>query len=104
MTPIYRLGETIRLGELDGRPAPAACRFEVIRPDGKVLTRDWDKHGFRVRASQPGIWTWRMYSREGGKTSLEGGELEVILPPESHRDDASGLARLLRQVAGHRGR
>jgi hypothetical protein len=96
----YRLGEAIPLGQLDGKPAPAACRFEVTRPDGAVITRDWDKKGFRVRATQPGIWSWRMYVREGGSTSLETGELEVVAPAEPNPNDTGRLTRFIRRLGG----
>jgi hypothetical protein len=74
----YTLGQKVRLGEIGGKPVPAACRFEVIRPDGKLVTRDWDKHAFQLKVSQPGIWTWKMYVRDGNATTFESGQFEVF--------------------------
>jgi hypothetical protein len=104
VTERYRLGETIPLGGAGGRPAPAACRFEVSRPDGATLNRDWDKKAFRIKASQPGIWSWRMYVREGNATSVETGEFEVLNERWHAAGVASLLTRLLRRFTGERQR
>jgi hypothetical protein len=92
----------VRLGEIGGKPVPAACRFEVVRPDGVIVTRDWDKKAFQLNATHPGIWSWTMYVRHGGATVAETGRFEVT----SGRGDVAAprivgrIGQLVRRFGG----
>lgn len=61
------------------KSAHPVCRFELRRPDGSLVQRDWEQKSFTVRANQAGVWTWRMYIREESKTSVESGRFAVVL-------------------------
>jgi hypothetical protein len=95
----YYVGDRLVLGERDGKPI-AAGRVEAVRPDGSRVTRDWGKGPRRLRLDQAGVWSWRLYIREGNRTRVEEGDITVLPAPSTPR----GLGRLLQRITHVKGR
>jgi hypothetical protein len=77
----YVVGQTVRIGGVDpnsGDEVEMVNRVDVTRPDGSVVTKDWDARAFTVKVDRPGIWVWEAVIREGGASHLQSGQFEVV--------------------------
>jgi hypothetical protein len=85
----YQIGQVVRVWP--GQTG-VSRRVEITRPDGSLLTIDWDRKPVSLRPGMIGVWRWRMYLRGGQGTSTETGAFEVV---------GGGQVRMLDRIRGH---
>lgn len=88
MRQSYHLSDMVAFGiepKKSGNSDRRATRVDLIRPDGSAIHKDWRRGAWKVKVDQLGTWSWQLYQREQGITTVESSQFEVL----PRRDETS---------------